>query len=72
MKLLREALGYKEGVVAVVVTIIGLLICFIGGNFIKNDSISFFIVVVGGFISISGSTEFAKVLRTVRDKMNNE
>lgn len=72
MKLLKEALSYKEGVVAICVIVFGLIVCFVGGNFVEKETTSFFVVVLGSFISISGSTEFAKVIRAVRDKMNDE
>lgn len=68
MKLLKEALSCKEGVVSLSVTFFGSLLCFIGGNFIKGETASFMIVIIGAFISISGTTEFAKVIRTIRDQ----
>ncbi|MFZ7130848.1 MAG: hypothetical protein ACOWWR_00645 [Eubacteriales bacterium] len=72
MKFLKEAFTYKEGVISFAVIILGILICYVGGNFITSEEISFVVVVVGGFISISGSTEFAKVLTTIRNMNNDE
>lgn len=72
MKLLKEAFTYKEGVISFGVLIFGLLVCYLGGNFITNNNISFVVVVIGGLISLSGSTEFAKVMTTIRSNNKDE
>lgn len=72
MKILKEVLTYKQSIVALALMFIGIVICFIGGNFIDNESVSFIVVIVGGFVSVSGTTEFTKILRLVRDESHKD
>lgn len=72
MRLLKTVFGYKEGVFSFSLMVIGVLLCFVAGNLIKHETLSFSVIIIGGFMSLTGSTEFGKVLMTVRKMLDEE
>ena len=72
MKALKTVFQYKEGVVSFALTIGGILICLIAGSLIKDKTLNFAVVIIGGFMSLSGSSEFGKVLIAVRKMLEEE